>query len=321
MAKEDAKLPLLREAEAPKPASTMSSPSSFARNTLPMAALLTVLTSAQGLLTTASKTGGRYAYNFATVPFLSEITKLLISWNLLQQQKVAHPEQARITKDWRTVALFPVPSLIYMVHNNVQVRAAQGAAHGERRRLRKQRQKVGRGCSYGGGGGVPPAQHAQRGRRAGGAGTLRHLPQWPPALTTTLPTSAGPTLHLLRTAAPVACCPARSSFSAPPPPLHPPFFSPLHSFNRPPARPRARLQFYFLKYVNPATYQILGNLKIVSTGLLLRLCLGRRLSLLQWMALVLLTVGATTSQVRGAAAAGAASAWELGRGVGQWEWT
>jgi drug/metabolite transporter (DMT)-like permease len=61
--------------------------------------------------------------------------------------------------------------------------------------------------------------------------------------------------------------------------------------------PACAMQFFFLKYVDPATYQILGNLKIVTTGLLLRLCLQRRLSLLQWMALLLLMVGATTSQV------------------------
>ena len=66
-----------------------------------------------------------------------------------------------------------------------------------------------------------------------------------------------------------------------------------------PCWPPLLAQFFFLKYVNPATYQILGNLKIVSTGVLLRLCLQRRLSLLQWMALTLLMVGATTSQVRG----------------------
>ncbi len=41
------------------------------------------------------------------------------------------------------------------------------------------------------------------------------------------------------------------------------------------------LQFFFLKYVDPATYQILGNLKIVTTGLLLRLALRRHLSLIQ----------------------------------------
>lgn len=102
--------------------------STFAKNTLPMAALLTVLTSSQGLLTTASKTNGAYSYNFATVPFLAEITKLLISYNLLKQQQRDNPEQARITKDWKTIMLFPVPSAIYMVHNNVQVRGGSRRA-------------------------------------------------------------------------------------------------------------------------------------------------------------------------------------------------
>lgn len=73
---------------------------------------------------------------------------------------------------------------------------------------------------------------------------------------------------------------------------------PAASHQTHPTPPSTPLQFFFLKYVNPATYQILGNLKIVTTGVLLRLCLQRRLSLLQWMALVLLMVGATTSQVR-----------------------
>lgn len=58
-------------------------------------------------------------------------------------------------------------------------------------------------------------------------------------------------------------------------------------------------QFWTLKYVDPATYQILGNLKIVTTGVLFRLLLQRRLSLLQWISLVLLMIGATTSQVPG----------------------
>ncbi|EFN59537.1 hypothetical protein CHLNCDRAFT_19140 [Chlorella variabilis] len=140
-----------------------------------MAALLTVLTSSQGLLTTASKTGDGYAYDFATVPFLAEITKLCISYFLLVRQRAADPGSIRITKDWRTVSLFIVPSIIYMVHNNVA--------------------------------------------------------------------------------------------------------------------------FYFLKHVDAATYQILNNLKIVSTGILLRVALNRYLSKLQWMALLLLTTGAATSQI------------------------
>ncbi|PSC76361.1 CMP-sialic acid transporter 1 isoform X1 [Micractinium conductrix] len=147
----------------------------LAPGTLLMAGLLTALTSAQGLLTSASKSGDGYAYDFATVPFLAEITKFLISYGLLRRQRAADPGSVRITRDLRTVALFIVPSIIYMVHNNVQ--------------------------------------------------------------------------------------------------------------------------FFFLKYVDPATYQILGNLKIVTTGLLLRLALKRYLSRLQWMALLLLMAGAATSQI------------------------
>ena len=57
------------------------------------------------------------------------------------------------------------------------------------------------------------------------------------------------------------------------------------------------MQFLTLRYVDPATYQIMGNLKIVTTGVLFRLFLRRRLSLLQWIALTLLMIGAATSQV------------------------
>ncbi|KAJ6326657.1 hypothetical protein OIU78_013695 [Salix suchowensis] len=59
------------------------------------------------------------------------------------------------------------------------------------------------------------------------------------------------------------------------------------------------VQFATLTYVDTSTYQIMGNLKIVTTAILFRLFLRRRLSNLQWMAIVLLTVGTTTSQVKG----------------------
>jgi len=39
-----------------------------------------------------SKSGAEYAFNFATVPFLAEILKLLISCWLLRQQKLNDPE-------------------------------------------------------------------------------------------------------------------------------------------------------------------------------------------------------------------------------------
>ncbi|XP_022150461.1 CMP-sialic acid transporter 1 isoform X2 [Momordica charantia] len=48
-----------------------------------------------------------------------------------------------------------------------------------------------------------------------------------------------------------------------------------------------------------STYQIMGNLKIVTTGILFRLFLRRKLSNLQWMAIILLAVGTTMSQVKG----------------------
>ncbi|CAL8470883.1 g10425 [Coccomyxa elongata] len=144
--------------------------------TVLVASVLTLTTSSQGLLTTASKSDGSYRYNFATVPLLAEILKLLISSFLLQRQRRSNPEAARITRHWRTAILFLVPSIIYWLHNNVQ--------------------------------------------------------------------------------------------------------------------------FVTLKFVDPATYQIMGNLKIVTTGLLLWACLKRQLSLLQWLALALLMIGATVSQVK-----------------------
>ncbi len=98
---------------------------SFAPGTLLMASMLTVLTSAQGLLTAASKSGGGYAYDFATVPFLAELAKLGISWALLTRARRADPGSVRITRDLRHVALFIVPSIIYMFHNNVQARWRQ----------------------------------------------------------------------------------------------------------------------------------------------------------------------------------------------------
>ncbi|XP_048422655.1 CMP-sialic acid transporter 1 isoform X2 [Pyrus x bretschneideri] len=59
------------------------------------------------------------------------------------------------------------------------------------------------------------------------------------------------------------------------------------------------VQFATLVYVDTSTYQILGNLKIVTTGILFRLFLRKKLSNLQWIAIVLLAVGTTTSQVKG----------------------
>ncbi|KAK9280198.1 hypothetical protein L1049_013885 [Liquidambar formosana] len=141
-----------------------------------VASLLTILTSSQGILTTLSQTNGGYEYDYATVPFLAEVFKLIVSSFLLWRELQTSP-LPRMTTEWKSVRLFPIPSIIYLIHNNVQ--------------------------------------------------------------------------------------------------------------------------FATLTYVDTSTYQIMGNLKIVTTGILFRLFLKRKLSNLQWMAIVLLAVGTTTSQVKG----------------------
>ena len=57
------------------------------------------------------------------------------------------------------------------------------------------------------------------------------------------------------------------------------------------------LQFVAMQFLDAPTYQILGNLKIVSTGVLFRVFLGRHLSRFQWIGLVLLMAGAATTQI------------------------
>nr|GLL40566.1 CMP-sialic acid transporter 1 [Ipomoea trifida]GME17210.1 CMP-sialic acid transporter 1 [Ipomoea batatas] len=141
-----------------------------------VASLLTVLTSSQGILTTLSQSNGGYRYDYATVPFLAEVFKLLVSSILLSREMKKSPPP-KMTTEWKSIRLFPIPSIIYLIHNNIQ--------------------------------------------------------------------------------------------------------------------------FATLTYLDTSTYQIMGNLKIVTTGILFRLFLKRKLSNLQWMAIVLLAVGTTTSQVKG----------------------
>uniref|UniRef100_A0A061SGM7 Solute carrier family 35 (UDP-sugar transporter), member A1/2/3 n=1 Tax=Tetraselmis sp. GSL018 TaxID=582737 RepID=A0A061SGM7_9CHLO len=144
---------------------------------LGVAVTLTLLTCSQGIMMAASKVDGKYPYNIATVPLFSELTKLIVSAFLLYRCKVKDPKGTQTTFAWRSILLFPIPSIIYIVHNNVQ--------------------------------------------------------------------------------------------------------------------------FYTMQYVDAATYQILGNLKIVTTGFLFRVFLKRYLTRIQWMALVLLMCAATTSQISG----------------------
>ncbi|XP_028794735.1 CMP-sialic acid transporter 1-like isoform X2 [Neltuma alba] len=73
----------------------------------------------KGILTTLSQSNGGYKYDYATVPFLAEVFKLAVSTGLLWKkfQKSSLP---KMTTEWKTVALYPIPSIIYLIHNNVQ---------------------------------------------------------------------------------------------------------------------------------------------------------------------------------------------------------
>ncbi|XP_057849251.1 CMP-sialic acid transporter 1 isoform X1 [Cryptomeria japonica] len=84
-----------------------------------VAGVLTLLTSSQGILTVLSQSNGSYKYDYATVPFLAEIFKLAVSCVLLwrEYQSSSPP---RVTTAWKSMRLFPIPSIIYLIHNNVQ---------------------------------------------------------------------------------------------------------------------------------------------------------------------------------------------------------
>lgn len=57
------------------------------------------------------------------------------------------------------------------------------------------------------------------------------------------------------------------------------------------------LQYYIFAYVDAPGYQILKNLNIISTGVLYRIILKKKLSNIQWAAFILLTAGCTTAQL------------------------
>jgi len=57
------------------------------------------------------------------------------------------------------------------------------------------------------------------------------------------------------------------------------------------------LAFVMLGHMNPTTFQLLGQLKIVFTGILFRLFLGRQLASFQWLAIWQLTCGTAMSQI------------------------
>ncbi|CAK9148724.1 unnamed protein product [Ilex paraguariensis] len=57
------------------------------------------------------------------------------------------------------------------------------------------------------------------------------------------------------------------------------------------------LQYYIFAYVDAPGYQILKNLNIISTGVLYRIILKKKLSETQWAAFILLCAGCTTAQL------------------------
>ena len=52
------------------------------------------------------------------------------------------------------------------------------------------------------------------------------------------------------------------------------------------------LVYLSLAYMNPALFHVFGNIRIITTGLLQRVMMGSKKSDVQWVALVLLTIGA-----------------------------
>ncbi|XVF22420.1 hypothetical protein REPUB_Repub12eG0170800 [Reevesia pubescens] len=70
-----------------------------------VASLLTVLTSSQGILTTLSQINGKYKYDYATVPFLAEVFKLIVSSVFLWRECKKSPSP-KMTTDWKSIRCF-----------------------------------------------------------------------------------------------------------------------------------------------------------------------------------------------------------------------
>ena len=78
----------------------MPAPAAPAQRKLAVAVALAVATSAQGLLTYASKVDGKYTYNTQTVPFLAELVKVCYSGGRLLHMRRTSPSAARVTFNW-----------------------------------------------------------------------------------------------------------------------------------------------------------------------------------------------------------------------------
>lgn len=56
--------------------------------------------------------------------------------------------------------------------------------------------------------------------------------------------------------------------------------------------------FYIIHDLGPSTFQVTNNLKVLSTGLLMHIFLGRKLSWLKWKALIILAIGSMVTQLQ-----------------------
>lgn len=52
------------------------------------------------------------------------------------------------------------------------------------------------------------------------------------------------------------------------------------------------LVYYGMSYINPALFHVLGNIRIITAGVLYRLMMGKKQTDVQWVALLILTFGA-----------------------------
>lgn len=55
--------------------------------------------------------------------------------------------------------------------------------------------------------------------------------------------------------------------------------------------------FFIINELGPSTFQIMSNLKVLATGILMRIFLGRKLTWLQWKALILLILGSVVTEM------------------------
>ena len=55
--------------------------------------------------------------------------------------------------------------------------------------------------------------------------------------------------------------------------------------------------FHIVEILGPSTFQITSNLKVLTTGIFMNLFLSRKLTWLQWKALVMLAIGSMVTEL------------------------